>query len=268
MKIRLLPFFGISLALVLLFAMAASVLAAPAPQVQQYATPTPGPDGRIIYIVKAGETCTSISLLTGVPVDYIRQTNRLDENCSLQEGQDLVIGVGGPAAVTPTAGPAPTATLGPPTPTPVSGTAELCVLLYGDVNGDGLRQEEEFGVAGGAVSVTSANGTYSQTQQTVAQIDPETEEPVRTCFFNMPPGEYTVSAAVPDLYNATTAMSYDLEVVPGNRAFVGFGAQPRLQVEEPAEGGGRTPLLGILGAAILLTGVGLGIYVWRTVKKR
>jgi hypothetical protein len=268
MKIRLLPFFGISLAMLLLFVMAASVLAAPAGQVQQYSTPTPGPDGRIIYIVKAGDNCTSISLMTGVPVDYLRQTNRLDENCSLAEGQNLVIGVGGPSAVTPTAGPAPTATVGPPTPTPISGTAELCVLLYGDVNGDGLRQEEEFGVAGGAVSVTSANGTYSQTQQTVAQIDPDTEEPVRVCFGNMPPGEYTVSAAVPDAYNPTTALSYDLEVVPGNRAYVGFGAQPKAQVDVGPESSGRSPLLGILGAVILLTGVGLGVYVWRTIKKK
>jgi hypothetical protein len=116
--------------------------------------------------------------------------------------------------------------------------------------------------------VTSANGTYSQTQQTVAQIDPDTEEPVRTCFANMPPGEYTVSAAVPDLYNATTALSYDLEVVPGNRAYVGFGAQPKGEIDVEPESSGRSPLLGILGAVILLIGVGMGVYVWRTMKKK
>ena len=50
-------------------------------------TPTPGPDGRIIYLVKAGETCTQISLLYGVTVEYIRTTNLLDENCTLRAGQ-------------------------------------------------------------------------------------------------------------------------------------------------------------------------------------
>src|SRR5512136_1392284 len=77
------------------------VAASPAGQVA-YPSPTPGTDGRIIYIVKPGETCTQISLLYGVSVEYIRTTNLLDENCTLQEGQRLMIGVGGPSSVSPT----------------------------------------------------------------------------------------------------------------------------------------------------------------------
>jgi LysM repeat protein len=268
MKPRLFVFAGLFVTALAVFAMAASVLAAPPAQGQQIFTPTPGPDGRIIYIVKAGETCTSISLMTGVPVDYIRTTNRLDENCTLREGQELVIGVGGPSgAATPTSGPAPTATPGQPTPTPVTGSAEVCVLIYADMNGDGLRQETEMGIAGGAVSVTSANGTYSQSKQTVAEIDPDTEEPVRTCFSDMPPGTYTISAAVPDSYNPTTALNYERELNPGDTSSVSFGAQVRAQAEPQAESGGGSPLLGILGAVLLLAGVGVGVYAWRTMKR-
>ncbi|MBN2388266.1 MAG: LysM peptidoglycan-binding domain-containing protein [Anaerolineales bacterium] len=268
MKIRPIVFPGTLLALAALILMSASVLAAPHGQVQQYATPTPRPDGRIIYIVQAGDTCTRISLLTGVSEEYLRQTNRLDENCTIIENQELVIGVGGPAGgETPTVGPGPTLTESQPTPLPEEpGLTEVCVLLYADVNGDGLRQEAEFGVPGGAVSVTSANGTYSQSQQTVAQLDPDTVEPVRTCFGNVPAGRYTVSAAVPDGYNPTTGLSYDIEVASGATAYVAFGAQVRAQ-DAGVGGTGGSPLLGILGVVILLVGVGLGVYAWRTYKR-
>jgi hypothetical protein len=57
------------------------VSASPARQ-GTYPSPTPGPDGRIIYIVKAGDTCTQLSLMYGVSVEYIRTTNLLDEHCS------------------------------------------------------------------------------------------------------------------------------------------------------------------------------------------
>lgn len=249
------------------FALTLRALAAPAAQGEQFATPTPGPDGRIIYIVKAGETCISISLLTGVPVDYLRTTNRLDENCTLREGQELVIGVGGPPGATATAGPAPTPTPGEPTPTPVSGTAQVCVLIYADVNGDGLRQETELGIAGGAVSITSANGTYSQSKQTVAELDPDTEEPLRTCFTDMPPGRYTISAAVPDLFNPTTVLTYTLEVSAGDTSYVSFGAQLKGQTENSPEPQGGSPLLGIIGVVLLLTGIGVALYAWRTFKR-
>lgn len=267
MKIRP-SFVAVLLALALAaFALTFQALAAPPAQGEQFATPTPGPDGRIIYIVKAGETCISISLLTGVPVDYIRATNRLDENCTLREGQELVIGVGGPPGATPTVGPAPTPTPGEPTPTPVSGTAQVCVLLYADVNGDGLRQETELGIAGGAVSVTSANGTYSQSKPTVADLDPDTGEPVRTCFTDMPPGRYTISAAVPDSFNPTTVLTYTLEVSAGDTSYVGFGAQLQGQTETSPEPQGGSPLLGIIGVLLLLIGIGVALYAWRSFKR-
>ena len=45
--------------------------ASPAPQVV-YSTPTPRPDGRIIYIVKKGDTCISISLLHRISEEQLR----------------------------------------------------------------------------------------------------------------------------------------------------------------------------------------------------
>src|SRR5215510_3914870 len=60
----------------------------------QFVTATPGPDGRILYTVAKGDTCSSVALLHGIGVPQLRQLNsRLDENCTLIEGQQLVVGL-------------------------------------------------------------------------------------------------------------------------------------------------------------------------------
>jgi hypothetical protein len=271
MKIKAILATGIFLAGILLLSMTYSALAAPPPQGVQYSTPTPGPDGRIIYIVKAGDTCTSISLMTGVSEAYLRQTNHLDENCKLIEGASLVIGIGGPAFSSPSPGPSPSPTPILPTATPSqSGSAKVCVALFNDVNGDGKRQADtdafdnyivegtEPIVIGGAVSLTSLTGPYSQTLDTVVGLDP-------VCFADVPLGKYTVSAAVPDGFNPTTVLTYELEVNPGDSAYVNFGAQIKVETT-PSSAKKVSPWLGVFGALLLLVGVGLGVYAWRMKK--
>ena len=260
---------AVFLAAFLLLRLSFAALAAPAAQVQTYSTPTPGADGRIIYVVEEGDNCLRISLMTGVSMEFLRQTNHLDENCTIRVGQQLVIGIGVPAAALPTPGPSPTPTLALPSATPVSGGAvEVCVALYDDLNGDGLRQANtdalgnylptgtEPIVAGGAISLTSLTGTYSRTLDTVVGYDP-------VCFTDVPDGKYSVSAAVPDGYNPTTVLNYSLEVKPGDITYVSFGAQAKSVA--PTESGSPTqsPILGIVGALLLLGGIGLGIFAWR-----
>ncbi len=154
------------------------------------------------------------------------------------------------------------------TATPFTGTTEVCILLFDDLNGDALRQETEFGIDGGAVSLTNLNGSYSQTQNTTSDIDLDLEEPIRTCFEDVPSGQYNVSMAIPDGYNPTMTLSYTLDVKAGDRASVDFGAQPQtLTVGDPAnteEGGGRSPVLGIFGIVLLLGGIGLGYFAYRS----
>ena len=116
--------------------------------VAQFVTATPGPDGRILYTVVAGDSCLQVALLHGITVQQLRQFNtRLDADCTLAIGQQLVVGLA--SASEPTAGPAPTLPSPTVTPTPVSGTTEVCVLLFEDQNGDALRQETELGIEGG-----------------------------------------------------------------------------------------------------------------------
>ena len=231
----------------------------------QFVTATPGPDGRILYTVVDGDNCSIVAFNHGITVPQLRQLNtRLDENCTLTVGQQVVVGLAQPEG--PTAGPAPTLPPATVTATPVSGTTEVCVLLFDDMNGDALRQETEFGIEGGAVSLTNLNGSYSETQNTTAAIDPDLLEPVRSCFIDVPQGEYNVSIAVPDTYNPTMLLSYTLTVRAGDRASIDFGAQSKtVTVSETTDTqGGRSSILGIFGLLLLLGGAGLGYYAYRS----
>lgn len=277
-------FFLLSLPLLfaLLVGLSFSAQAAEAPQgIGQYQTPTAQPDGRIIYVAQAGDTCIKIGLLHNIDENQLRAMNPdLDENCTVIAGQQLMIGVGGPAAqptVTP-GGPTITPLPVSPTPTPFTGSTEICVLLFADVNGNAIREELELGLAGGAISVTNALGGYSQTRDSISEIDLDTLEPAYICFGAPPPGEedvpeserlpegkYTVSAAIPDGYNPTSTLSYEIDVKAGETAYVAFGAQSQdvTLVEPEAETGGNSSLLGMLGALLLLGGGGLAWYAMR-----
>ena len=140
--------------------------AAPLVQPTPFKTPTPGADGRIIYIVQKEDTLWSIAAISGIPVERLREMNALRQNEAIHEGQRIFLGMGGPGAESPTPLPTsipPTATS---TPVPEKGTAKLCLLLFDDVNGDAIRQEEEAAIAGGALSVASVDGKVSLSGET------------------------------------------------------------------------------------------------------
>lgn len=241
-----------------------------APDRQQISTPTAGPDGRIVYVVQAGDSCIRVAALNNISEQQLRTLNStLDENCSLVEGQELLIGIISLAG-TPTAGPSPTPV--PPTasPTPFTGTTEVCILLFDDANGNALRETTEPAIAGGAVSLTENNGEYSAALDTVIPADPEAYQGI--CFSDIPEGSYNITVGIPDNYNPTVDLNYSLIVNAGDRAEVGFGAQSKDIVADPGaqETGdtdsGTTPLFGIIGGLLLLGGAGLGYYAWRSGK--
>lgn len=243
--------------------------AAPLAQ-QQVPSPTPGPDGRIIYIIQPGDSCIRIAALTGISVQTLLQLNsKINPECSnLIEGQELLIGLAGAVAGTPTPGPSPTPLPPTITPTPFTGTTEICVLLFDDQNGDSFRQETEPAIAGGAVSVTEINGEYSASQDTVINPDPEAFQGI--CFTDVPEGRYNITVGIPDNYNPTVILNHTMDVKAGDRASVDFGAQSQDIVVVDPEGsegsGSRSPILGIIGAVLLLGGGALGYYAWRTGK--
>jgi hypothetical protein len=202
-------------------------------------------------------------------VTTLRQYNsRLDADCTITVGQQLIVGLAAPQTA-PTIAAFATPTLPSITATPFDGTTEVCIILFNDANGDALRQETEYGIDGGAVSLTNLNGSYAQTQNTTSTIDPDLLEPIRSCFDDVPAGQYNISMAPPDGYNPTMSLNYTLEVKAGDRASVDFGAQSQsLTLEEPADssdsGGGRSAMIGLFGLLLLLAGGGLGYYAYRS----
>lgn len=242
-----------------LIGLAFPALAAPAQQLTPFPTPTPGPDGRIIYVVQSGDTLWRVSAITGVSLDELRRLNNLGAEEPIIEGQELLLGLAGPAEIVPTEGPSATPEPLLPTPSPQPGSGTLCILVYNDINGDSMHQENEPSIPGGEISVSDRSGQVSLTRTTTTSPDP-------ICFEELPEGDYNISVAVPDEYNPTTVLNYALGIEPGATTSIGFGAQLSTEAlaEAPAPAGaGRSPLLGILGGLILAGGLGLGFYASR-----
>ncbi len=232
-----------------------------------YQTPTPNANGDIIFKVRPGDGCISISLLTNVPIETIKSLNGLDDACTLDEDQEIVLGRVEPVVLTQTAMPSPTIPpeMITPSPTPSPGTATICVVLFHDMDGNGMRTTGEDYLYGGEVSISNRSGSVSLTGTTVAGIPDEVEP---RCFPDLPQDSYNVTVAIPDGFNATTTTNYALEVKAGEDATIDFGAQesvPSAGVVEP-DSARRSPVLAIIGGVILLAGLGLGYYLWRTRK--
>ena len=154
----------ILISLEIIFFLMAPVSAQPAQAQSYFQTPTPGADGRIIYIVQAGDQCSSLSMLTGVDINTLIQNNNLDENCQLTEGQELLLGVYEAPTESPETDLTPTSVL--PTPTPFSGNGTICIYLFDDVNGNSQYEETENPIAGGEISLANRNGDVSLTGTT------------------------------------------------------------------------------------------------------
>jgi len=240
--------------------------AAPAPQLTTFITPTPGTDGRIIYIVQEGDTLWRIAAIAGMNVADLRDLNNLDPDDIVFPGMRLSLGTGGPSAQEPTPGAVATATPAEPTPTPVPGSGTLCVLLYEDVNGDSMRQEEELSLPGGAINISNRDGSVSITEDT-PEHNPDPLQDDYFCEEDLLEGEYNVSVAIPEGYNPTTVLNVAVDLQAGDTTYLTFGAQAGSVVIDQSdplpESGGGTPLLGVIGLVMLLGGIGLGVYaVW------
>ena len=226
-----------------------------------YLTPTPDARGRIVYVVQEGDSCISIALINGIPLEDLRLLNNKEsDNCVVYPGEELLLAI----IEEPTPLPdAPTATPIFPTPTPFEGYVEICIHLYEDVNGNSVRDDEitEPLLGNGAASITDPLKLESWTGQTVANEE--------LCFEELPAGEFNISIAVPEGYNSTTNNSSVVNMKAGDTTIVNFGAQQGSQmIGEEDNGttnttndGGRNPLLALVGGLMLVGGGGLGLYM-------
>lgn len=244
---------------------------APVATAVPFVKPTPGPDGNIVYIVQAGDTAWRIAANTGLTLQQLSDLNGGLNLNFLTVGQRIVIGQGQPS-VPPTATAAPTATLDPnaptaapqPTatspaaaqPTAAAETGTLCAKIYEDLNGNALREEGESAVAGGSLTlIDAASGAPVQAYTTQAGED-------QHCFEGIAPGVYTLAAAPPAGYNATTSANMRLEVQPSASVNIEFGAQkgsggtPTAAADE-GDGRLRVALFGAAGIMLILLAAGI-----------
>lgn len=271
LTILLLPAF----AFVGLLAAGAPVQAAPLAQLTPFPSPTPGADGRILYVVQEGDTLWRISAITGVSLEQIKSLNKLT-NDIVSPGDVLLLGYGGPSSSEPTPGPSPTPPAFVPSPTPLPGSGNVCVILYFDENGDAIRQEEEPWILGGQISVASQDGSISETTPTMNEFD-DFGDPDHHCFEELPEGNYNVTVAIPEGYNPTTSLTKALLLSGGDDTYVSFGAQLSAQVISgpgevvtPVDPGQetRSPMLAIVGGVMLAASLGLGIYAFLVIRRR
>ncbi len=235
------------------------VWAAPLAQFTPFPTPTPGPDGRILYTAQEGDSAWRIAAIFGLNLDTLRALNKWGETPNIKPGDVILLGLAGPAEPTAKPGPtlAPTSSI--PSPTPKPGWGNLCILLYNDINGDSIREEEEPTIPKGEISVTDRLGLVSQTATTESGTDP-------ICFEQLPEGSYNVTVAIPEGYNATTGLHQSIDLKAGDETQLNFGAQvdTKAQVDAPTpQGSGKSPILAVAGGLLLAAGVGLALIAGR-----
>jgi len=145
----------------------------------------------------------------------------------------------------------PAATLTPTlAPEQMTGTGEICVLLYLDENGNARLDEAEPALAEGQVNVADRQGNLAGDHTTGT-------EPEGHCFTELEAGDYNISGAVPPNFNPTTSMNVPVRLEPGDIKFVQFGGQPSGAIATvPRPEGSGSSLLGAIGLT-MLGGAGL-----------
>ena len=221
-----------------------------------FTTPTPGPDGKIIYIVQLGDDLWTIAALSGKSVEELMALNGIQPGDYITPGMELVLGLAGPAL--PTAAPEarPTITFPPVTPTPVFGTGEICILLFLDVNGNARVDTGETALPGGQISIAEPSGV-------VAGEDTTSDDPAGRCFEGLLNGDYNVSAAAPQDHNPTTSMNIPVRLAPGEIKYIEFGAQASAGLGGGGPEGTRSTVLGVIGIVLLLAAGGLAYFATR-----
>ena len=235
----------------------------PVLQPTPFLTPTPRQDGKIIYIVQVGDSLWRIAAIASITLEELMAMNGIQPGDYITQGMELELGVGGPALATAAPGDAQaTPTQGILTPTPVVGTAEICILLFMDENGNGRLEEGELPLAGGQISVVDVNGVVAGEVTTEDLIE---DDPVGHCFPELTNGDYNVSAAVPPEYNPTTGLNVPVTLKPGDIKYLQFGAQPSSSIGGSlnTDDGGRSTVLGFIGVLLLLSAGALGYYASR-----
>lgn len=217
-----------------------------------FVTPTPNAEGDIVYIVQEGDSPWRIAAIAGITVEQLMALNGIESGDFISPGMELLLGSVAATAI-PAATPTPTLS-----PEEMTGTGEICVLLFLDQNGNARLDEGELALAEGQVSVADRRGNLAGDHTTGTEAE-------GFCFTELEAGDYSVSGAVPPNYNPTTSMNVPVRLEPGDIKFVQFGGQPSGAIATiPRPEGSGSSVLGAIGLAMLGSAGVLGYLAFRT----
>ena len=145
-----------------------------------------------------------------------------------------------------------------PTPTPIL-PGSACVTVYDDANGNGQPDAGEALIAGGQIKV---EGAAAADYITDGFTEPH-------CFAALPGGQYTFSLTLPAGYFPTTGNALTVNIQPGARAEVQFGAQSsrvtQTQSMPTGEDDSSVIVVAVIVAVVLLLAIAgaVGVVVWQ-----
>lgn len=193
-------------------------------------------DGAVVYTVQAGDTLAGLAAALGKPLDDLLSLNNLTADAELEAGSELLIqaplGTGVQATAAPE-GPAVIATPAPvdasaaapiisitsgvlPAIDPAASPAQVCVMMFDDLNQNRLQEAGEPLLPGGLVVLT-LDGVPAGEYTTTGEDEP-------FCFSDLPTGNYLAQAQAPEGYGLTTPHLLLIQPAPGWTISVSFGA--------------------------------------------
>lgn len=110
--------------------------------------------------------------------------------------------------------------------------ASVCVLLFDDVNQNRIQEQGELLLAGGTINLNS-EADLTGTVETDGVSEPQ-------CFNSLAAGPYILTASAPTGYGFTSPEQLKLDVEPGSKLEIAFGAAQGVApvAPLPAEAGG------------------------------
>ncbi len=243
-------------------------------------TSTPLPNGEVWYVVQPGDSLGRIALLHNTTVDAIKQLNNLSNNNIIIGQKLLALKVTPEATATETATATPEITAAPTeTPLPMvppatslaatqaAESGHLCVVAYLDTQqtpANGTQVQ-----ASSATDIASFSSTESgppqlavslQAGDTLLNESVPLGDPAGTCFPEVPPGSYTVSASAPTGFSLTGASTATVQLRAKNTTTLGFGLAP----SGAAGSSSNTAALlaGAGGLALVVAALGVGAVWW------
>jgi hypothetical protein len=196
----------------------------------------PREDGRIIHVVRPGETLGGIAVAYGLEsAEEVRQLNNMPAGSFIiHTGQELLVGyaegagteggeaVGGGTAAPEAAG-AETALTEEAAATPVAAalptvatTGEICASLFEDANRNGVFEDNERLLGDGIISLKRGEQPV-ESYRTDGVSEPH-------CFADLEPGDYIVESTPPRAYGDTTSARLSVRVAAGIPYQIDFGA--------------------------------------------